>query len=383
MTIPILPGPFSFLTGAGEALGAFGKGRSERNIYEQQQAQKNVEILTTLIARGLVDPHILAAHGTAAMLHGAGLPGLESSQIDTPEATTKARAYASELNALPEGGPQIQGALGIPTTQDVQIKKGAAAQARTAEIANTGLTVPQAQAKEGIVSAETAPLMQQAQAAGARKQTTESEGMQQILQSVQQRLPNDPEFSKVADYAAVHGLGFLTSQNDMWARLGSERTAQNTAQIRLISLVHNAALKEYVQATDIWAKSQDAEIKRQLNPLGPAGRMTEEEKNAIRNNIVKQYEAKRPKMETYLDKAKADYKADPEEYDAAVRDVAGGIAKAQVSGDRMAKLKALYNKPGGYTKEEINNDPGLTPEQKQEITGETGVYGPPAPKKKP
>src|SRR5436190_2585671 len=136
MTIPILPGPFSFLTGAGEALGAFGKGRSERNIYEQQQAQKNVEILTTLIARGLVDPHVLAAHGTAAMLHGAGLPGLEPSQIDTPQATTEARRYNAELGALPVGSPASQQTVKVTTPQDVQIKKGAAAQARTAEVAN-------------------------------------------------------------------------------------------------------------------------------------------------------------------------------------------------------------------------------------------------------
>jgi hypothetical protein len=89
MTIPILPGPFSFLTGAGEALGAFGKGRSERNIYEQQQAQKNVEILTSLIQRGLVDPQVLAAHGTAAMLHSAGYLGLSLRKLTLPKPPLK------------------------------------------------------------------------------------------------------------------------------------------------------------------------------------------------------------------------------------------------------------------------------------------------------
>jgi hypothetical protein len=168
----------------------------------------------------------------------------------------------------------------------VQIKKGAAAQARTAEVANTGLTVPQAQAKEGIVSAETAPLIQQAQSAGAREQIEKSKGLDQIWQNVQQYLPANEQFRNVANYAAVGGLGFLTSLNDMYARLGAERTSEHTAQVRLLTTVHSNASREYQQATAIWAKSLQDEIDRQTNIIGPAGRMTEEEKNALRNNIV-------------------------------------------------------------------------------------------------
>src|SRR6266446_9327075 len=137
MSVPIIPGPFSFLGEAGAALGDLGRAKEERKERAQKIAEHaSTAILDAIMAGG--DPAILDTPETQHVLSTAGYPKLTSAQFKyvggaaaaagaggraklaerVPEREAAAAGGAADVSAATSGA---QIAAGVPKlTADAQ-----------------------------------------------------------------------------------------------------------------------------------------------------------------------------------------------------------------------------------------------------------------------
>ena len=137
MTIPIMPGPWSFLGTAGEAAGGFLEARRARQAYEQQQAQEHSQLLAALIAKGLVHPSALGTAPNQQMTQQGGFFAGEYILAGYLFRGTGSWGLASvgKLSLLPPGGPQAQGTCwSRDSAKRVDVQRGAAAIGRETRV---------------------------------------------------------------------------------------------------------------------------------------------------------------------------------------------------------------------------------------------------------
>ena len=129
MTIPVIPGPFSFLRSAGKAVGAIGQARNQRGQQEQAEARANVETMLRLAQLGL--PFARELVKSPAFAKAMEAVGMSAPGIDVPLTQPEQRAKAIK----PLKGAQRQGALGVPTEAETRATEAVAGRAETAALA--------------------------------------------------------------------------------------------------------------------------------------------------------------------------------------------------------------------------------------------------------
>lgn len=133
MTIPITPGPFSFLAEAGDALGEFGKARTRA----REEARKGVETLQNLIQLGILPAQTLESKETQHLFQVAGIPPVQQGGTVPQPKNKRAAIELGELNTVQPGTAQARTVAGVPS-------EPVAAGTETATVAKTGAEVSQA-----------------------------------------------------------------------------------------------------------------------------------------------------------------------------------------------------------------------------------------------
>lgn len=259
MTLPIIPGPFSFLGEAGQAAGAIGQALQERDMRRRQIAQQNAAFLATLISAGVASPETLAGADTQKLFQAAGIPPIQPGQVEIPAKTAQGRRYNKELAAIPEGTTQSQLAAGVPTAAAAKVNEAQGATADATLGALAGLNKEQLLQMHGILTPEAATManklyLEKAQTELQQQDPARSEAAARndIWQSVRKRLPKDQVFNTIADYAAIGGLSYLNTQLEASARMAEGSRALNTEKIRLVTSVTSQAAQEFKAARAAW-----------------------------------------------------------------------------------------------------------------------------------
>ena len=185
MTIPISPGPFSFLAEAGAAAGAYARAKEERKRHAEEVAAAGIHTLMQDILNGTKPAELLDDPNVRKMSKLAY--GFEMPMGIIPQ--TKEIIARQQATALEGGGASGRAVSGIPSEPvaqaDESVKKLAGANAQSALDAG----VPAAQAN-------TAKAVAGSQAAGANLN-------QQIFGKAGQLMNADPEFARLAAETAA------------------------------------------------------------------------------------------------------------------------------------------------------------------------------------
>jgi hypothetical protein len=109
MTIPVIPGPWSFVERIGQAAGAIGSEMRNRYLQDQQLAQQDADLILRIVQQ-TGDPRMINHPSVQAALGGAlgAAPGIMDVLL-TPE-----QQKGASIQAMPES-PRRDTALGIPT----------------------------------------------------------------------------------------------------------------------------------------------------------------------------------------------------------------------------------------------------------------------------
>src|SRR6266446_4360613 len=134
MTIPIAPGPFSFLEGAGEAVGSIAQVREERKRHGEEIAHRAAQDIITQIQNGirpssvLKDPEVKKLFAKA---YGVTIP---DTLVPRPEEDL-ARLVSGALKNVKPGTAQERAVTKVPSEkvagaeEAITEEKGAEAQA--------------------------------------------------------------------------------------------------------------------------------------------------------------------------------------------------------------------------------------------------------------
>ena len=118
-SIPIEPGPWSFLQNIGQGAAEFLRGREERRRYDQQAALSQSGVLAQLANLGILDAQA-AGPQLADVLARAGIQGINPNAaiLPSPEAA-KARVLAPVMAKADPTTTQGQLTLGLPTGEQI------------------------------------------------------------------------------------------------------------------------------------------------------------------------------------------------------------------------------------------------------------------------
>lgn len=370
MTIPIRPGPFSFLASAGQAAGSIGEALQSRQERQRQQALQNAGLLMQLISgpNATVDPTTIAPQVVSA-LQGLGIQGI------TPQAVVQNPTIERQkaISALP-AGPRKELAQGIPTEAQAAVDTAAGAEANVTTQALQGLTIDQIRNLKHVMTPEAAKLADtvtlekmKTELLAQDPQRIESQVQSEIRKDVLKRLPRSPIFAKVADYAAVGGLGYLLQDLENQGRIGAEGRAQNTEKIKLVTAVTSQSANAYRQARAQWEAGLKQARQDALGIAGATGQLSQEEVTKKLNEVDKDYLARNP-MPTYgdfLNQLLDESGLSKGDYEEAFRSLAHAPGGAQPS-DPLQTVIQMY-KSGQLTDADIDASQKLTPAQKAQI----------------
>lgn len=180
MTIPIIPGPFSFLEEAGQAAGNYGAVKEERKRHAEQIAEHGSNFIMEQILKG-GDPTVLDNPDVQKMMkaaYGFSFPSSVAKAIGAQSRYEASKTAASE-------------AAGVPVAE-----AGAAAGA-----ANLSQQTSRASMAAGVPTAKAG-----AEAAVAEAQRTGAQLNQNIFKGATALLGADPKFARLAYEAATGAL---------------------------------------------------------------------------------------------------------------------------------------------------------------------------------
>src|SRR6266568_598295 len=230
MTIPIVPGPFSFLGEAGEALGSIGDVIEERKRHAQQIAEHGSNFVLSQILQG-ADPKMLDNPDVQKMMkaaYGFTFPSSVAGAIGAEARRTGARATADITQKVPEREATAAG-----TAADVSAATG------------------QAKIKSGVPQLEA-----EAQAALAQAQTEGANLNKNIYTGARVLLGQDPKFARLAYEAATGALDAKLRQLELYrANLSIERQQM----IDNARILHDAVVeggRRYDNAVKAWEQGQ-------------------------------------------------------------------------------------------------------------------------------
>lgn len=285
MTIPIIPGPFSFLSEAGQAAGDIGRAKEERKERAQKIAEHaSTGILDAIMAGG--DPAILDSPETQQILKTAGYPQLTSAHFK----------YVG-------GKARAEGAGGVAAIDRKVPERVAAA---------TGATADLTAATAGAETAAGLPQLDaDAKAAQARAAQAGANFNVDVYKAAADRFKDvkDPVFKKDAIDAATGVLD---------ARIYRLRLSRENLTLERQQMADKARslLEARKEIGNMYLRAQDNYEKQRRQDMVTAGIDPDDEKKQ------KQYEQVHPRP-TYEEAETDMFKSlgiTPEEYKRAVRE---------------------------------------------------------------
>lgn len=237
MTVPIVPGPFSFLSSAGEAAGNYGAIREERKRHGEELAAAGAQSVMAQIMQGYKPASILADPEVQALFkkaYGVSIPG---AILPQPKEIIQTKT-ANALTGVKPGGAAERAVTGVPS-EDV-----AGAGEATTTLAGQRATATMAAGLPAI-EAQTAAATAQAQREGAVLNAN-------IFKGANALLGNDPKYARLAYEAATGALDARLRQlefNRYSLSLDRQQAADNT---RILLGAMNEGAKQYDQAMTKW-----------------------------------------------------------------------------------------------------------------------------------
>lgn len=229
MTIPIIPGPFSFLATVGEAAGRIGEAIEERKRYQQQVARLGSDFLITQILRG-ADPALLDHPDVQRMMrtaYGFAIPSQMARLVGAQERLTGEAAQAAIGAGVPALGAQTQRA------QLELTRRGAEAEAAAG--------VPEAAAGAKRTELDVA------------KQETELRS--KLVSGVEKTLGADPQFRRLAEMAYMGILPYKISEMTSLRAMMSEQHRLAAEELRGLATLLNTATQQWKEAYQTWQAS--------------------------------------------------------------------------------------------------------------------------------
>ena len=193
MTVPILPGPFSFLAEAGQAVGSYAQAKEERKRHGEELAHRAVIDLINQVHQGLRPASVLADPEVKKLFKHAGFPEIPDVLLPQPQEITQ-RKTAAALGAMPEGGAAERAVTGVPGEQVAAAQESVTKLAGAKAEADIAAGLPQ-------IQAQTEAAVAQAQQSGASLNRSIFEGAQRML-------GGDKNFAKLSYEAATGALDY-------------------------------------------------------------------------------------------------------------------------------------------------------------------------------
>lgn len=252
MTVPIIPGPFSFLGTAGRALGTFQGAKTANARRQLDDLMRGVQI-------GFIPKEVLATQEARDLFAAAGI----ELPAGLAPALTVQEQQAQEVGRLT--GPRREAALGIPSEAAVAATEaGAAAErarAETTTLARTGITPAQARAAEqipgvGAAVAGEAAAAATAAAATATAAATQAAAETQTLVSgeISKRMADDPSFARWSAIAAQGFLGLYTARIASTSQLSLLERQRLSDRFRLLFEPFDNAPRVFNDRLDNWRR---------------------------------------------------------------------------------------------------------------------------------
>ena len=278
MTVPIMPGPWSFLAGAGQAAGAIGTAVTARKTRKGEEAQRGLANVMQLIQSGRLDPGFMNTPEVQHLLQVSGTPVPEGTVFSlTAEDLFNAarrRAYAS----LEPGGAAERALTRVPSEAVAGAgERTALAGAETAEVgvrtARAGATTAEAQAAVAAPRAAAQLRGEQAQAtilqgeaattpskteldiARNRSQADIYNGVIETLGAVDAQgrpSPASAQIRRIAEYAATGGLPYIIALLQRSASTASDAVQASIARATLGLNTLGLITKEAGDAAVAW-----------------------------------------------------------------------------------------------------------------------------------
>lgn len=205
MTIPIIPGPWSFLPQAAQAFTNTVQAGVQAKDYYRQVAQDKLGKIQNMITAGILSPSVFSLPEYQDLQTQAGLPTIQSPNIVPATGEIRARALQSVAEQAPPGGATQRAIAGAGITEPEAQKEDIAAQVgarvQPGSAAEAEISAGQGLPTEGLAQSEFAARSQQ-----LLTQSMQQSLNQQILSTVPYALQHSPGFLRDAQ-AALMGTG--------------------------------------------------------------------------------------------------------------------------------------------------------------------------------
>jgi len=255
MTIPIAPGPFSFLDEAGEAAGSVAAVREERKRHGEEIAHKAAQDIISQIQQGIRPSSVLKDPEVKKLFQKAYGVTIPDTLVPRPQ-EDMARLLSQALQKVQPDSAQARAVTQVPSEavaaagEAVTVEKGAEASAKTAA------GVPALEAEAGAAEAR-------AKAAGSTFNRNVYEGATALLGS-------DPTFKKLAEEAATGVLDYRLRNIALYREGLSLERQQAADNVKILHDMLTESSKRYDALVTKWendaALSGDPEAYKAANP---------------------------------------------------------------------------------------------------------------------
>lgn len=284
MTIPIIPGPFSFLKDASDAgIEAFYRAQARKDAMEQLQRQRdlqNVGLFTQLLP--YMQPNVAAP---PVSLPGVPIAGMTSPAVTVPSGPPTYEVpggVGESLNRLGFGRPRLGKSAQMrqqeaeakvaertvePTVKATEARASlltTEAETQSAEARKwlpilQGLTPQQIMQQKGIMSPEVADLADKVAFEKLKTEQVAQDPTRKELQvqgmvrdALIANLPKDPAMMKIAEYASIGGLGYLIAGLQQSGDNNRMTLALNRDRINLMNQITVTTRQLLTQAEREW-----------------------------------------------------------------------------------------------------------------------------------
>jgi hypothetical protein len=270
MTIPIVPGPFSFLSTAGEAAGALGQELHARKREAQQIAQLGMTSILSQILNGIRPASYLDDPVVRKMSKVAFGFELPSGILPQPQETIAGLAEKRLEGVKPES-PQAEAITKIPGEETAKLlleqmrepgrlaaaraKSGVPEKTAEREAAEAKLGAEEAGAR---ISAGLPQLQAEADAAAAQATAAGHEFKKDLYIGVRQVLGKDPAFARLAYEAAAGILDRRTAMLQLIKTAEADRTRLMIETLKTATEFHQLNQKQYEQRYQSWLFNRSA-----------------------------------------------------------------------------------------------------------------------------
>lgn len=303
MTIPIIPGPFSFLASAGQAAGAIGTEIQQAKERRRKQAQDNINNLMTLINSGRASVAILNKPAAMAEFRAAGIPipqtvnlelgapggaglgapgvpiSLHTPDTFTPSAEDRIQQMTRDALAGPLTPQQQSAVTKVPTP-------AAAAAAETTAVA--GANTATANARTSVAQANVAEASTPGEIAAA-------DFKKEVFDGAMLSFGNDSNFRHLAEEAAAGILQARITALQMSRASRTDKQKTQHDQALFILGMENDIDTSFNRAATQWTAGQQAAIQQAVSNSKLTDKPIDENDPAQIAPILRAYEGRQPR----------------------------------------------------------------------------------------